>query len=77
MATKYQRLLNQVVKKESKKRQVDITQMREILAHLSDMAFENPIKLITVLFENGQRRDHDARMLASKKRKAKKLGRKK
>lgn len=49
------KLASQVAKLEGKRSQARIGDIREILGHLSDMAYED-ITALGALFENGKRR---------------------
>lgn len=53
------KLVNELVKREGLKKQVEISQVREIIGHLSDMMFEEDKGLADIyiaLIKNGLRR---------------------
>jgi hypothetical protein len=55
-------LVNELVRREGLKKQVEIAQVRELVGHLSDIMYEwingldTNLSLLRVLYENGRRR---------------------
>lgn len=63
------KLALELCRREGRKRQVDIAQMREVLGHLSDMVYGTSWSAIFVaLIKNGQKRAIKARRIAKRKR---------
>lgn len=69
--TKYKAFLNEMTRIEAGKEQINIAQMTEVMARLSDLAFKSPVRVLALLHENGKRRDHDRRMIRQRKARAK------
>lgn len=53
---KYLQLIEQLLKRESKKRQVDRAQMKEVVSVLSDIYIKKPEQVQDILKKLGQRR---------------------